>query len=434
MLKIAFYLDNRNVPSTDFTMPENGNPGVGAAEYLHVAIPFYLEKECGSFCEVIIYAHNKDKLPSNVISYEVEDIVDAAEKAASNNVNIFIFRPRVKEELNILDVIDRLKLPSIGRAALTPSVEHLRKMSKSQYFKALVCVGREQFDYLVDTPISSKRVLINNGVSPIPFENSSNVEKNEKLVVYLGSLVYQKGFHLLAKAWPKVLKEVPDAKLSVIGSAKVYNDNAKLGSLGIASEEYEDKYIKPYLVKDGKLMDSVLFHGQLGYEKYEILRKAVIGIANPSGQTETCCVSAVEISASGTAVVSGAYYALLDTVRNKETGLLGYNTKDLEKNIIFLLKNPNYAIELGLNGKDFFYNNYDFKIVIKKWVSLINCIKEGHDVKSLRGSEKYKNILRHRKFLRIINSHLQNTVGKIVFWPSIYEVDIFLIKLLRKFK
>ena len=70
--------------------------------------------------------------------------------------DIFVFRSRINEEDRILNIIDELELNSIGRAALTPSFVHQLKMSRSKYFKALICVGENQYLQLIDSPIKKK--------------------------------------------------------------------------------------------------------------------------------------------------------------------------------------------------------------------------------------------------------------------------------------
>ena len=59
-----------------------------------------------------------------------------------------------------------------------------------------------------------------------PVRNMGNGGHN---VVYLGGLNKYKGFHVLAKAWKKVLAEVSDAKLIVLGSGKLYNRETSMG-------------------------------------------------------------------------------------------------------------------------------------------------------------------------------------------------------------
>ena len=37
-MRVAFYCANQHLPKVDFSQPIKGNPGCGAAEYLHVCI------------------------------------------------------------------------------------------------------------------------------------------------------------------------------------------------------------------------------------------------------------------------------------------------------------------------------------------------------------------------------------------------------------
>ncbi len=429
-MKIAFFLDNRHIPAVNFQTPELGNPGAGACEYLHVAIPYFLNKYCGTKAEAIILAPHVDKLPAGLKAFPAQSVIEAASRAKELGADFFVFRPRQKEEANILDHIDKIKMPSIGRAALTPYPEHVRKMASSEYFKALVCVGREQYDFLIDSPLKSKLAYIDNGIHVASCQTDAQGEKKDhKLVVYMGALVPMKGFHQLAEAWPKVLKTFPDARLSVIGSVKMYGDNLTVGPLGVASENYERQSIIPHLCDArGQLHPSVTFHGQMGQEKFPVLRQAAVGIANPTGQTETCCVSAIEMSACKVPVVTGAYYALLDTVLHNRTGLLGRGANDLAKNICACLADPARAESLGEAGYERALRQYDFSAVAPRWMELFEALKAGHVPKAYG---RIKNIRYHYKALRLINSLFQATIGRIIPWPSVYELQTWARKKLK---
>lgn len=433
-MKVAYFLDNSHLSHMDFSKPEQGNPGTGAGTYLHAALPYFLNKYTGNRVQAVILAAHTDNLPQDVEAHQVKGVVDAASKAKEIGADYFVFRPRLDEEDHILEHIDKIQMPSIGRAALTPRPAHLKKMAQSEYFKALVCVGREQYDYLMDGNIGRKLAYIDNGVvidNCTPPEGAP-VQKDERLVAYMGALVPMKGFHVLAKAWPKVQARFPDAKLSVIGSVKIYGENEKVGPLGVAHDDYERQHLMPYLCdKDGKLHPSVTFHGQLGEEKYEILRKALIGVANPTGRTETCCVSAIEMAACKTAVVSGAYYALLDTVLDGETGLLGRGVDALADNICALLADPERAKKMGAAGYERAKAQYDFTAVVPRWADLFEALDTGH-VPPPAG--KLKNLRYHYKALRLVNMILQGTIGRIIYWPSVFEMQAVIYKQLVKLK
>jgi glycosyltransferase involved in cell wall biosynthesis len=433
-MKIGFFADNSQLPSVDFTCPEKGSPGVGASLYIQAAVPYFIKKYCPDKAEVVIFAPHATKFPEGIKSVQADSLKTAAQLAKDEGVDYFVFRARQRDSDGILDFIDSISLPSVGVGQLTPTPETVRKMSQTNFFKALVCVGREQYDFLIDSPIKPKLAYIDNAVHLESCQGDivRSEGKDPKLVVYMGALVPVKGFHVLAEAWPKILERVPDAKLSVIGSVKIYGENLSVGPLGVASEQYEREGIIPFLCNEqGKLHPSVTFHGQMGKEKFEVMQRATIGVVNPTGDSETCCVSAVEMSGCKVAVVSGAYYALLDTVLHKKTGLLGRGVDDLVENICSCLTNLDMAETLGQAGYQRVKNQYAFSAVVLRWVELFEALDEGR-VPRVFG--RLRNIRYHYKALRIVNSFLQQSIGKIVYWPSVYEAQAMVYKQIMKLK
>lgn len=433
-IKIGFYLENTNIPHVDLSQPSLGNPGCGGTEYLFVALPYYLAKHSKISIErfsvtPIIMAENNCYLPQSIQNHKISGFHEAAKKAKELKVDYFIFRPRRFDEKNTLKIIDYLQLPTIGWCHVTPSEKYLRDMAETYYFKSLVCVEHEQYDAIQDSKIAAitnKCTFIKNGFDSENFSSKKQIQKNNNLVVYLGALVPQKGFHKLAKVWPKVIKRVPTAELKVIGSATLYKHETKLGPWNIAEKDYEEKHIIPHLrTKDGHPMPSVTFLGRLGLEKKEIIKNALIGIPNPTGASENCPGSALEFQASGTVVVSGAYWGMLDTVINKKTGLLGKTEKDLENDIVYFLDNPNKALEFGLLGKAFVQEKYNWDGVINEWISLFQDINCKNSVKRKPFKNNY---FSHYKYLVILNRIFQKLVGNFISWPTVNELKIILKK------
>ena len=213
-------------------------------------------------------------------------------------------------------------------------------MSSSKYFKALICVGENQYLQLIDSPIKKKISHINNGISDYLIDHASllNNFESRKDIVFMGSLVPQKNFHYLAKVWKLISYEIPEAKLHVIGSSNTYGINSNLGKKGLA-EKIMKINLLVFLNSDPISAKKVLFHGNLGLSKYDILAKARVGIVNPLGTTETCCVSAVEMQALGLPVCTGNYESLKTSVLDKTSGLLSNNEKEFVQNIIKVYKN-----------------------------------------------------------------------------------------------
>ena len=430
IIKVAFYLENRAIPNIDLSAPELGNPGCGGTEFLFVALPYYLEK-LGSDYQPVILANHINKLPSSVDHIKVADVVEAARQAKSYGCGIFVYRPRRHTEQVLLDEIDALEINTVAWAHITPMDDYLRAMARTQFLKALVCVEHEQHDLARDSAIWKKLTYIVNGFDVDGFRLSAPPPKEQGLVVYLGALVPQKGFHLLAKAWPKVLERCPNARLAVIGTGALYAEGAKLGPWGVADSRYEEHYILPHLADSaGKPLSSVSFLGQLGTEKKEVLYRAMVGVPNPGGQTENCPGSALEFQAAGTAVVSGAFYGLLDTVRNGQTGLLGKSEEDLIDHICQLLENPERAFALGENGIRFIEERYNYPAIVASWSELFDRISQSLGPKRMPGKS---NLHQHHKYLIALNRYFQIIFGGIIPWPSVVEIKARLLPFLKSF-
>ena len=179
------------------------------------------------------------------------------------------------------------------------------------------------------------------------------------------------------------------------------------------------------------MLPSVKFLGALGDEKYEHLTESLVSVPNPTGQTETCCVSAIEMQACGAAVVSGAYYALLGTVHHNQTGLLGRGDNQLTNNICYLLENPEVAIDFGENGKARVRERYDFEVVSKQWMQLFSSIDNG---KVWKPKHEFKYIRYHRKWLRMANYYIKKLNMFNFFLPSVQEVEHFVINFVKNAK
>lgn len=415
-IKVGLYLVNKGYNGVDLSKPEDGNPGIGGTQYNFITLPFYYMKFFDNV-EFVFYANITDALPQGFESVQVQDLTDAAQKAKENGCDIFIYRPTEDTEgKEFLENLKSIDIKTIAWVHNTP-FKLLNKIAKNPNIVRYVNVSKEQYDMLRDHQIIYKADMIYNGFDPKQYIPKTEVKK-EKSIVYMGSLVYVKGFHVLARIWKKVLEKVPDAKLEVIGSGQLYNRGSKLGKWNTACESYESIF-RPYLSDEkGNKLDSVTFHGVLGNEKIPIMQKAMIGCPNPSGITENCPGVAIEFQACGTAIVSGAFWGLLDTVENGMTGFLGKSDEELLKNIVSLLKNEIYARELGQNGINYIKNKFDHKIISEKWKNTFEKIINNEKIKILpidqnpgyeykRLSEKMRILKEKYPFLRFIPAYIQ---------------------------
>lgn len=376
-LAIGGFLRNESVAKVDLRHPEDGNPGVGGTEFGFVSLAYHLKQYHGEDIHPVLYAQSTGKLPDSVGTVAAFTPVDAIRKAAEDGCDMFLVRIKREDSYeDIFDVASSVELPLLIWAQNFPAAELLDDAASRPIVKRIVCVGQEELDRHRDHPAFYKSQRIFNGIDPAVFAPTSHDVGRGRTVVYLGSLVEQKGFHKLARVWPRVRQRVPGAELVVIGAGTLYDRNREMGEWGIASERYERRFREHLSGPDGDPLPSVTFRGNMGTEKVPLLQKADVGVANPTGATETFCWSAVEFQASGTPVVSAAEGGLLDTVRDGETGLLIRSDGELEDAIVRLLQNEDLRERLGKAALRFVSAKFSYEKICEEWSNLFKDVSQ----------------------------------------------------------
>ena len=160
------------------------------------------------------------------------------------------------------------------------------------------------------------------------------------------------------------------AKLHVVGSGRLYDGNATLGPLGIASPDYE-KLLAKFVTTQGRRRQDIVFHGILGAEKWRVLRQAKVGVANPSGVGETFCITAAEFGALGVPVVTKRSGGPIDVVEDGVSGLLFDDDKELPGAIVGLLQDESRRQRMGDCAAEIVRSRFDIEVVIGKWQTMI---------------------------------------------------------------
>ena len=132
---------------------------------------------------------------------------------------------------------------------------------------------------------------------------------------------------------------------------------------------------------NGEILESVKFHGNLGAEKFDVFENTAVGIMNPSGETETFGLGAVEMQQVGIPVISRRKYGLLDTVLNNSTGILIDNINDLQEAMVILLTDKKKNQEYGNNAQKFVENKFNKEKLINEWTNLLNLVYSSKDYK-----------------------------------------------------
>ena len=411
MDSVAFFLDNSALTHVNFSQPLNGNPGAGATEFMTVLVSNELSKRS---VDVTLLTTSTGMFPEELNVIKVSGIEEALVLSARNQ-QILIIRAYISDFRTILEEVRKHeKLKVIVWAHLTPNEESLKIIAKTSQVKAVICLENNQRVRMGDSLAHSKLVTIPYGITG----NTKLVEvsENPNAIAFIGALVPQKGFHFLADAWPKITAAIPDAKLYVFGSGRLYDSRVELGSRGLATRDYENRIFRNLSVD----AHNVEFLGNADSEtRNSILEICKLGIVNPSAQTETFCLSAVEFEQRGIPVIGGRKFGLLDTVKHKKTGYLVLDPSNIHKRIIGLMNDESRLTRYGVQAQQFVFNRYDLLKVIDRWHNLLETFSENAKIPIVRETRAMRIrsaqalvTLVNRQFVLITNG----------FWPSAVTV------------
>ncbi len=206
-----------------------------------------------------------------------------------------------------------------------------------------------------------KLVMVPNGVNPNVYETAWKQDRaslrrqyalpEEKLVLFVGRLVYEKGAHILINAIPRVLEKV-NAKFVIVGSG----------------------YMKDQLttiVRSMGLEHKVLFTGFLEEERLNLLQTCADVCVVPS-LFEPFGIVALEAMAAKSAVVVSDTGGLSEIVDHDHTGVKVYpnNTESLAWGITRVLLDEKFRAQISHNGYKKIKEQYDWKKIAKNTQSI----------------------------------------------------------------
>lgn len=398
MKRVAFYLDNSAIRATDCSMALDGNPGIGGTEWLFVVVSSLLANRDNDI-EIVLYTTAPGTFPVGIENVVVKDLSEAIQLADSSDFDYLVVKHLAENITNGTFDIRTKHLQIICWCHVFVCHWELDYYAKNDLIYKVVFVGREMYDLYRDHKIYHKATYIYNCVPSGDARDKvqqAPYHKRRNVVVYVGSLVPFKGFHLLAQAWPQILQHVPDAEMYVIGSGKLYDENSHLGEWGIAEASYEESFM-PFLTQSGQIIPSVHFMGVMGKDKKEILLESKVGVPNPSGITETFCLSAVEMQMYGCRIATINYPGYLDSVQN---GKLYAKRGELAEVVIELLKSSDNEYEKSM---DYFEDKFSYDTVIARWEELLHTGSVYYEDKLTNLFYRYKWL---KELLRIVKQHL----------------------------
>ena len=202
-----------------------------------------------------------------------------------------------------------------------------------------------------------KMVMIPNGVKTQIYKDINKGEgkkfrtmfalPEEKIVLYVGRLVFEKGIHILVNAAPKILEKV-NAKFIIVGS-------------GYMKEQLLD------IVKSMNLEHKVLFAGFLEDDILLKLQKYADVSIVPS-LFEPFGIVALEAMAAGSPIVVSDTGGLSEIVDHNSTGVKIYpnDPESLAWGVTKILLDEKYSAYLRKNAYEKIKEKYDWKKIALK--------------------------------------------------------------------
>ena len=185
-----------------------------------------------------------------------------------------------------------------------------------------------------------------------------NIGEEDKVIVFLGRLVPEKGVWYLVNSFPQVLAEVPQARLYIGGKGPMSADLRKLTQkLGL-----EDKVV----------FTGFIYHEERNYI-YHKARVAVFpSLYEPFG------IVALEAMATNTPVIVGDVGGLADIVEDGVTGLkvTPANEEELANAITRVLKDENLADNLCNNASDVITSVYNWEVIARSTIKIYEQVLE----------------------------------------------------------
>ncbi len=154
-------------------------------------------------------------------------------------------------------------------------------------------------------------------------------------IFYAGMLIYLKGVHVLIESMTKIVEKYEKQLLLIAGSG-----------------EYQKELER--LVKERKLEDNIIFLGHLDQRTLSSYMRNCMVLVLPS-LMEGLGRVLIEAMACGKPVIGTAVGGIPDLIKDGKNGFLVQpnNSEAIANRIIYLIQNPDVAVKMGINGREF---------------------------------------------------------------------------------
>jgi len=289
------------------------NPGIGGTQFTRLRLADAFAQRFPQHQVEVVSDHDVTLAPDqpNLTVTTGVGFEDRLSALASETDDWILTGPSI-----LLRRLDPTILRTVGkRTIITSHLMHdvdLWEIERKVRFGAAGCVGSHHFQA---SRSRSPRVYLRDLFLPgwsTDLRTRPPIDDGVFRIVHVGALLPLKGFHDVARLWPHIRAAVPQVRLDVVGGSATYgrpSDHPLLPTDRTFGDEIL-RYIREQDVRDGR----VVFHGNLGPEKTDIMRQAHVAVLNVAGRPESLCAALIECLDLGVPVIGSARHGLWDSM------------------------------------------------------------------------------------------------------------------------
>ena len=277
--------------------------------------------------------------------------------------------------------------------------------------QAYVSVGTHQYytnDYAYNPHWHIANLFVLPPEPPAPADGRTREDEDGIIrLVYLGALSPAKGFHHVARQWPSLRDRFPTVCLHVIGSTQTYSGQAPEHDLIPTRADYAARILTHIPRKDIESA-RVIFHGNLGREKFDIIRGCQAALLNPTGSTEAFPASPLECLSLGVPVIASDDYGMMDVIQFfPELALSAPD--EIPAKVQRLVDEPRSRREMQARARNVaqFFAGQNAQMLLR-WQQLIDAIVSGEKIVSNPPMQSFQGDrarLRKRRRRSILGMH-----------------------------
>ncbi len=197
------------------------------------------------------------------------------------------------------------------------------------------------------------------------FQNDTPLQFEKGLLLYIGTIIRKKGVFELPLIFEKVIQQVPEAKLVVIGgdSPDIQTGNASTWSL------VKQKFTKEALSR-------VSYLGKIPYSEVQTYMKSANLCLFPT-YAETLGMVTIEAMAMQKPVVNSNIGWAQELMEDGKSGFLVHpaNHEEFAKKIKAVLQDDSLYLEIGKSANQFVTTKFDIDKVVALNIDFYNTIK-----------------------------------------------------------